>query len=177
MKRWRRKMGRPCARSSRAATDDITPKGNADMSGLRGAFGSLQKIGKSLMLPVSVLPAAGILLGVGSAKFTWLPVVVSSVMAQAGGAIFGNLPLIFAIGVALGLTNNDGVAALAAVVGFAVVLATVGVMATLFGYDSKSIMGISSIETGVFGGIVVGGIAGWLFNKYYRIQLPSYLGF
>ena len=87
----------------------------------RTAFGWLQKIGKSLMLPVSVLPAAGILLGVGSAKFAWLPVVVSDVMAQAGGAVFGNLPLIFAIGVALGLTANDGVAALASVVGFAVI--------------------------------------------------------
>ena len=93
------------------------------------AFGWLQKIGKSLMLPVSVLPVAGILLGVGSAHFTWLPPIVSDVMAQSGGAIFGNLPLIFAIGVALGLTGNDGVAALAAVVGYAVLLATMGVMA------------------------------------------------
>jgi len=88
------------------------------------AFGFLQKIGKSLMLPVSVLPVAGILLGVGSAKFALLPDVVSATMAQSGSAIFGNLALIFAIGVALGLTNNDGVAALAAVVGFAVLVAT-----------------------------------------------------
>ena len=80
------------------------------MSVWRTAFGWLQKIGKSLMLPVSVLPVAGILLGVGSANFAWLPAVVSNVMAQAGGAVFGNLPLIFAIGVALGLTGNDGVA-------------------------------------------------------------------
>ena len=65
------------------------------------AFGWLQKIGKSLMLPVSVLPVAGILLGVGSAKFGWLPPVVSDVMAQSGGAVFSNLPLIFAIGVFL----------------------------------------------------------------------------
>jgi PTS system glucose-specific IIC component len=129
------------------------------------------------MLPVSVLPAAGILLGVGSAKFTWLPVVVSSVMAQAGGAIFGNLPLIFAIGVALGLTTNDGVAALASVVGFAVMLATMGVMAPLLGYEPKPIMGIPSIETGVFGGILIGAVAAVLFNRYYRLQLPPYLGF
>src|SRR6476469_5064391 len=95
------------------------------MSMWRGAFGWLQKIGKSLMLPVSVLPAAGILLGVGSAKFKVLPEVVSNVMAQAGGAIFSNLPLIFAIGVALGLTGNDGLPRLAAVVGFALVLATI----------------------------------------------------
>ena len=147
------------------------------MSQWRAAFGWLQKIGKSLMLPVSVLPAAGILLGVGSAKFTWLPESVSSVMAQAGGAVFSNLPLIFAIGVALGLTGNDGVAALASVVGFAVMLATMGVMAPLVGYEPKSIMGIPSIETGVFGGILIGAVAAILFNRYYRLQLPSYLGF
>jgi glucose PTS system EIICB or EIICBA component len=141
------------------------------------AFGVLQKIGKSLMLPVSVLPVAGILLGVGSAHFSWLPRVVSDVMAQSGGAIFGNLALIFAIGVALGLTANDGVATLAAVVGYVVLLATMGVMAALFGYKPTAVMGIQSIETGVFGGIVVGGIAGWLFNRYFRTQLPAYLGF
>src|SRR5919112_5227163 len=147
------------------------------MSVWRASFGWLQKIGKSLMLPVSVLPAAGILLGVGSAKFEVLPEVVSNVMAQAGGAIFGNLPLIFAIGVALGLTNNDGVAALAAVVGFAVMLATMGVMAPLLDYEPKSIMGIASIETGVFGGILIGAVAAILFNRYYRLKLPPYLGF
>lgn len=143
----------------------------------RTAFAWLQKIGKSLMLPVSVLPVAGILLGVGSAKFAWLPPVVSNVMAQAGGAVFGNLPLIFAIGVALGLTGNDGVAALAAVVGFAVMVATMGVMAPLVGYEPRQIMGIPSIETGVFGGILIGAVAAILFNRFYRIQLPPYLGF
>lgn len=141
------------------------------------AFAWVQKIGKSLMLPVSVLPAAGILLGVGSAKFAWLPVTVSSVMAQAGGAIFGNLPLIFAIGVALGLTGNDGVAALASVVGFAVMLGTMGVMAPLVGYEPQPIMGIPSIDTGVFGGILIGAVAAMLYNRYFRLQLPAYLGF
>lgn len=141
------------------------------------AFGFLQKIGKSLMLPVSVLPVAGILLGVGSAKFAFLPDIVSATMAQSGSAIFGNLALIFAIGVALGLTNNDGVAALAAVVGFAVLIATMGVFAGVVGIETKPIMGIPSIETGVFGGILIGGIAAALFNRFYRIELPPYLGF
>ena len=163
-----RERRRKCARWSRW---------RGTHEGQNAVFALLQKTGKSLMLPVSVLPVAGLLLGLGSAHFTWLPPALSDVMAQSGGAIFGNLPLIFAIGVALGVTQNDGVAALAAVVGYAVLLATMGVMAALFGYEPKSIMGIQSIETGVFGGIVVGAIAGWLFNKCYRIQLPSYLGF
>ena len=147
------------------------------MSWSRAAFGSLQKIGKALMLPVAVLPAAGILLGVGAAKFGILPDAVSNVMAQAGGAVFGNMPLIFAIGVALGLTSNDGVAALAAVVGFAVMTATLGVMAPLVGTAPESIMGMPSIQTGVLGGIIIGAVAAALFNRFYRIQLPPYLGF
>jgi glucose PTS system EIICB or EIICBA component len=147
------------------------------MASAKAAFGVLQKMGKALMLPVAVLPAAGILLGVGSAKFGILPLAVSDVMAQAGGAVFGNLALIFAIGVALGLTQNDGVAALSAVVGFAVMVATMGVMAPLVGYEPRQIMGIASIETGVFGGILIGAVAAILFNRFFKVQLPPYLGF
>src|SRR6187549_949221 len=130
-----------------------------------------------MMLPVSVLPVAGILLGVGSAKFSWLPVSVSEIMAASGDAIFGNLPLLFAIGVAIGLTNNDGVAALAGTTGYVVFLAAMGVCAKLAGVEVKPIMGIPSIQTGVFGGIIVGMVAAWTFNRFYRIQLPPYLGF
>src|SRR5262245_33056395 len=147
------------------------------MTMFSNAFSVLQKIGKCMMLPVSVLPVAGILLGVGSANFSWLPDTLSQVMAAAGSAIFGNLPLLFAIGVAIGLTENDGVAALAGTVGFVVFLAALGVCAKLRGIETKAIMGIPSIETGVFGGIVVGLIAASVFNRFYKIKLPSYLGF
>jgi len=144
---------------------------------LTNAFAVLQKIGRALMLPVSVLPAAGILLGVGSANFSWMPSGLSALMAQAGGAVFTSLPLLFAIATALGLANNDGVASLAAVVGFVVMLATMGVIAPVLGVEAKTIMGFPSIETGVFGGILMGALAAALFNRYFRIQLPAYLGF
>src|SRR3954470_23931838 len=147
------------------------------MSSLKNAFSLLQKIGKCMMLPVSVLPVAGILLGVGSANFSWLPVWLSQIMATAGSAVFGNLPLLFAIGVAIGLTENDGVAALAGTVGYVVFLATLGVCAKLRGIETKAIMGIPSIETGVFGGIIAGLIAAAAFNRFYKVKLPSYLGF
>jgi PTS system glucose-specific IIC component len=124
-----------------------------------------------------VLPVAGILLGIGSAHFPWLPEIVSQIMAHSGGAIFSNLPLLFAIGVAIGLTENDGVAALAATTGWVVFLAALGVCAKLRGIEVTPIMGIPSIETGVFGGIIVGLVAARAFNRFYRIQLPSYLGF
>src|SRR3712207_1466770 len=113
------------------------------------SYAYLQMIGKALMLPVAVLPIAGLLLGIGSAHFGFMPDVLSDVMAQAGGAIFGNLPIIFAIGTALGLTKNDGVSALAAVVGYVVLLATMGVLAKLMGVEVKKVMGIDSVDTGV----------------------------
>lgn len=173
---------------------------NTEFSLWQTSFSFLQKIGKSLMLPVSVLPVAGILLGVGASGVTWLEGVNKAVaaaqgmttgipgaeylwllpfltiMAKAGGAIFGNLPLIFAIGVALGLTNNDGVAALAGTVGYYVLAAVLGVMAVVLkvppDHDGNIV-----INTGVFGGILIGAVAAGLFNRFYRVKLPTYLGF
>ncbi len=158
---------------------------------MSNAFANLQKVGKSLMLPVSVLPVAGILLGVGAAKFGWMPDVLSSIMEQAGGSVFGQMALLFAVGVALGFTKNDGVAGLAAIVGYGIMTATLSVMA---GLEASSVIAAAGdisdeqiqllteavnkkYETGVLGGILVGGLAGWAFNRFYRIQLPEYLGF
>lgn len=143
----------------------------------KSAFGILQQIGKALMLPVAVLPVAGLLLGIGASDFSFIPHAVSLVMSKGGGAIFSNLPLIFSVGVALGLAKNDGVAAVAAVVGFVVMTATLGVMASLLGVKPVDVLGMPSMETGVFGGIIIGAVAATLFNRYYRIQLPTYLGF
>jgi glucose PTS system EIICB or EIICBA component len=151
------------------------------------AFALLQQMGKSLMLPVSVLPIAGLLLGLGSArslspeKFWFIPEFLGKIMKDSGEAIFANLPLIFAIAVAIGFTANDGVSALAAVVGFAVFLATLGAASTeLWGVSAeklKPVMGISTLDTGVFGGLILGCLAAYLFNRFFRIQLPQYLGF
>lgn len=144
----------------------------------KNAFANLQKVGKSLMLPVSVLPIAGILLGVGSANFSWLPAVVSHVMAEAGGSVFANMPLIFAIGVALGFTNNDGVSALAAVVAYGIMVKTMAVVAPLVLHlPAAEIEAKHLADTGVLGGIIAGSIAAWMFNRFYRIKLPEYLGF
>ncbi|WP_250536099.1 PTS glucose transporter subunit IIBC [Caballeronia sp. AZ10_KS36] len=144
----------------------------------KNAFGVVQKVGKSLMLPVAVLPVAGLLLGLGSTDFHgYIPGIVLALMKNSGDVIFSNLPLIFAIGVALGFTENDGVSGIAATIGFLVMTATLGVIATFQGVKPDTIMGIPSIQTGVFGGILAGGLAAWMFNRYYRITLPPYLGF
>lgn len=151
------------------------------------AFALLQKMGKSLMLPVSVLPVAGLLLGLGSARFSdpktfwWIPEFLAQIMKQSGDSIFANLPLIFAISVAIGFAENDGVSALAATVGFAVFVASLGAASTtLFNVPAselKQVLGIPSLDTGVFGGLIIGCLAAYIFNKFFRIQLPQYLGF
>lgn len=144
----------------------------------KNLFVVLQKIGKSLMLPVSVLPVAGILLGVGSADLSWIPSSVSQVMAEAGGSVFSNMPLIFAIGVALGFTNNDGVSALASVVAYGIMSKTMIVVAPwVLGLTPAEIETQHLTDTGVLGGIIAGIIAASMFNRFYRIKLPEYLGF
>jgi glucose PTS system EIICB or EIICBA component len=171
------------------STTTAAASGGAKQLGNR-AFGFMQQLGKSLMLPVSILPAAGILLGVGGAvlngqtQYGWhLPGfvrVLMEVMQQSGAPIFNALPLLFAIGVALGMTKNDGVAALAATVGLLVMTTTMGVIAKergLLGSEPFTFLGIPTVSTGVFGGIIIGIVAGALFKKYYKIQLPTYLGF
>ncbi|MCG7585185.1 PTS glucose transporter subunit IIBC [Photobacterium sp. OFAV2-7] len=129
-------------------------------------FSTMQKMGRSLMLPVACMPAAGILLGIGGnsevAKF--LPEIVAQVMTEAGLGVFANMALLFAIGVALGFTKNDGVAALAAGLGYLTMTRVLGVVA-------------EGTDTGVFGGVIMGLVAAQLFNKYHDIKLPTYLGF
>jgi PTS system glucose-specific IIC component len=126
----------------------------------------MQKMGRSLMLPVACMPAAGILLGIGGnaevAKF--LPDVVAQIMTEAGLGVFANMALLFAIGVALGFTKNDGVAALAAALGYLTMTRVLGVVA-------------EGTDTGVFGGVIMGLVAAELFNRYHAINLPTYLGF
>nr|WP_220468799.1 glucose-specific PTS transporter subunit IIBC [Staphylococcus coagulans] len=159
-------------------------------------FGQLQRIGKALMLPVAILPAAGLLLAFGAALQgdqlqSYLPFIqnhgvqnVAEMMAAAGSIIFDNLPIIFAMGVAIGLAGGDGVAAIAAFVGFIILNKTMGeflgvtpdnVSDTAKGY--ASVLGIPTLQTGVFGGIIIGALAAWCYNKFYNISLPSYLGF
>lgn len=171
-------------------------------------FGQLQRIGKALMLPVAILPAAGILLAFGNAMHNeqlvalapWLKmdvfVMISSVMEAAGQIVFDNLPLLFAVGTALGLAGGDGVAALAALVGYLIMNATMGqvmhiTMDDIYSYANGAkelsqanklpanalILGIPTLQTGVFGGIIMGALAAWCYNKYYNITLPPFLGF
>jgi glucose PTS system EIICBA or EIICB component len=159
------------------------------------AFGTLQKVGKALMLPVAILPAAGILLALGAAlqNPTLLELIpslenevvehIASLMKEAGLIIFSNLPLLFAVGVAIGLASGEGVAGLAAIVGFLIMNVTMSVVLGIEASDLEgnfeyaNVLGIPTLQTGVFGGIIVGLLASYMYNKFYNIELPSYLGF
>jgi N-acetylglucosamine PTS system EIICBA or EIICB component len=147
--------------SSSTATTFTPPRG------FDRVLGALQSVGRSLMLPIAVLPAAGLLLRLGQPdllNLTW--------MAAAGNAVFANLPMIFSIGIAIGLTGGEGAAGLAAVVGF---LVFTGVFNTLI----PQVNGAPdpSINMGVLSGILIGLVAAGLYRRFYDIRLPDYLAF
>ncbi|MGL4561476.1 MAG: PTS transporter subunit EIIC [Brevinema sp.] len=147
-------------------------------------FKDLQKIGKSLMLPIAVLPAAGILLGIGGAlsnpntvsaypflDIFWLQGIFK-VMTFSGEIIFVNLALLICIGITAGLVQNDkATAILAAVVGFLVMNASIN------GFIAAFNPNIAKIDTGVIGALVIGFVVAFLHNKYHDIELPAFLGF
>jgi PTS system N-acetylglucosamine-specific IIC component len=166
-------------------SDTAKTEGAREKSGVRiPGFAQLQRLGKSLMLPIAVLPAAGILLRLGQPDLLGrihAPVVGSffQAMSAAGDAVFTNLPLLFAVGVAIGFAKKaDGSTALAAVVGYLVVQAVFKTMSpiVLAGEVDKS-GDQAQINYSVFAGIVVGLVTAWLFDRYHTIQLPTYLGF
>ena len=140
------------------------------------AFAEIQKIGKALMTPVAILPAAGLFLAFGNKL--GIPL-----MEQAGQIIFSNLPLLFAVGAAIGLVGGDGVAALSAVVAILIMNTTMGIMsdaaAGIAAGDSAygMVMGIPTLQTGVFGGLIAGIIAAVCYKKFYKTELPAFLGF
>lgn len=147
-------------------------------------FKQLQKVGKAFMLPIAILPAAGLLLGIGGAfssaatiaaypmlDVAWLQAIFK-VMSSAGNVVFGNLPMLLCIGLCIGLARRDkGVAALAGVVGYLVMTATSSTLLSIFNPDG------SAIDTGVIGALVIGLVAVNLHNRYQNIQLPQVLGF
>ena len=164
-------------------------------------FGVLQRVGRSFMLPIAILPVAGLLLGLGSSftNETMLETynltkimgqgtilnAIFQVMSDAGNIVFANLPIIFAMGVAIGMAKKEKeVAALAAAIAFFIMHASISAMININGGAENmlegattSVCGITSLQMGVFGGIIVGlGVAA-LHNKFYKIELPQVLSF
>lgn len=164
-------------------------------------FGVLQRVGRSFMLPIAILPVAGLLLGVGGSftNETMLTTyglmgimgpgtvlnAILQVMSAAGDIVFANLPIIFAMGVAIGMAKKEKeVAALSAAIAFFIMHASIGAMITNHGGTeamlsgaTASVVGITSLQMGVFGGIIVGLGVSALHNKFYKIELPQVLSF
>ncbi len=164
-------------------------------------FGVLQRVGRSFMLPIALLPVAGLLLGIGSSftnpttletyKLTniisegGILYTILNIMSKTGGVVFDNLPLIFAIGVAIGMAKKEKeVAALSGAISYLIMntaistlIAANGGVEALAANTTASVLGITTLQMGVFGGIVVGlGVAA-LHNRFYKIELPQVLSF
>lgn len=164
-------------------------------------FSLLQRIGQSFMLPIALLPIAGIFLGIGSSLTNTnmlaayhlkglmgpgtAPYILFSLLNSAGSIIFDNLPILFAVGVAIGMARTEkATAALSGIVAFFVMHSTIGGLITYTGRShsfltgaTTEIVGITSLQMGVFGGIIVGlGVAA-LHNRFYKIELPKVFSF
>ena len=164
-------------------------------------FSLLQRIGQSFMLPIALLPIAGIFLGIGSSLTNTnmlaayhlkglmgpgtAPYILFSLLNSAGSIIFDNLPILFAVGVAIGMARTEkATAALSGIVAFFVMHSTIGSLITYTGRShsfltgaTTEIVGITSLQMGVFGGIIVGlGVAA-LHNRFYKIELPKVFSF
>lgn len=165
------------------STDTATPAEKKSNGGFPG-FATLQRLGKSLMLPIAVLPAAGILLRLGQpdllGKIT-APIIgpFFEAMSAAGGAIFAQLPLLFAVGVAIGFAKkSEGATALAAVVGYVALEGVFKAMSPVVLAGKTDAAGEQlMINYSVLGGIIIGLVTAKLWDKYHTIQLPTYLGF
>lgn len=166
-----------------------------------GVFGVLQRVGRSFMLPIALLPVAGLLLGIGS-SFTNATTIetynlggiiyeggilytILDIMAKTGSAVFDNLALLFAVGVAIGMAKREKeVAALSGVIAFIIMHTAISALITAKGgveamaeNSTTQTLGITTLQMGVFGGIIVGlGVAA-LHNRFYKIQLPQVLAF
>lgn len=145
-------------------------------------FSKAQRMGRSLMLPVATLPAAGLMLGVGNfgaSGHLFLPESFWQVVMMSGDWIFGNMAILFLLGVSVGLAkNNDGTSALAAVVGFITMNASLGQTVTLRGLETNAVvMSIPTLNMGILGGLLMGAIAAYFFNRFHTMKLPDYLAF
>ena len=164
-------------------------------------FGVLQRVGRSFMLPIAILPVAGLFLGIGG-SFTNETMLEAyglmsimgpgtpinaflSVLNDAGNIVFANLPLLFAMGIAIGMAKKEKeVAALAGAIAFFIMHASIGAMININGGteamlagSTTDVLGITSLQMGVFGGMIVGlGVAA-LHNRFYKIELPQVLSF
>lgn len=164
-------------------------------------FSLLQRIGQSFMLPIALLPIAGIFLGIGSSLTNTnmlaayhlkglmgpgtAPYILFSLLNSAGSIIFDNLPILFAVGVAIGMARSEkAIAALSSIVAFFVMHSTIGSLITYTGRShsfltgvTTEIVGITSLQMGVFGGIIVGLDVAALHNRFYKIELPKVFSF
>lgn len=186
---------------SEAAVNANRPENRKRRRG--GFFNVLQRVGRAFMLPIALLPIAGLLLGVGASLTNpamldaynltgimgegTVPYAIFTLLSSVGTVIFDNLPLLFAMGVALGMAEQEkGTATLSAAIAFFVMHKTINALLIITDRLAEgamqegtiaNVVGIESLQMGVFGGIIVGLGVAWLHNRFYKIRLPNVISF
>tara|TARA_R110002050_G_scaffold25055_3_gene66969 strand:- start:4254 stop:5732 length:1479 start_codon:yes stop_codon:yes gene_type:complete len=140
-------------------------------------FKFAQRLSQALLIPIAILPAAGVMLGLTFNPLPFIPTELNTVLYAVGNLVFTMMPLLFSVAVAIGFCRDQGIAAFSAVFGFGVFLSTMGALTDIYGLVSRPLWGMQTIDTGIAGGMLVGAITCLAVNISHHVKLPAIFSF
>ncbi|MFT5704099.1 MAG: PTS system glucose-specific IIC component [Shewanella sp.] len=140
-------------------------------------FKFAQRLSQALLIPIAILPAAGVMVGLAMNPLPFIPDVVSVLMLTVGNLIFSMMPMLFAVAIAIGFCKDQGIAAFSAVFGFGVYLSSMAALASVNQLQTRQLWGVETIDTGIAGGMLVGAVTCFAVKQSERLRLPSVFSF
>ncbi|QFU23686.1 PTS transporter subunit EIIC [Shewanella eurypsychrophilus] len=140
-------------------------------------FKFAQRLSQALLIPIAILPAAGVMIGLASNPLPFIPETISLVMLAVGNLIFSMMPMLFAVAVSIGFCKDQGIAAFTAVFGFGVYLSSMAALADVYGLSTRMLWGLNTIDTGIAGGMLVGSVTCLAVKQSENVRLPAVFSF
>ncbi|RTR39247.1 PTS glucose transporter subunit IIBC [Shewanella canadensis] len=140
-------------------------------------FKFAQRLSQALLIPIAILPAAGVMIGLASNPIPFIPEPLSVLMLTVGNLIFTMMPMLFAVAVSIGFCKDQGIAAFSAVFGFGVYLSSMAALAEVYQVPTRTLLGVETIDTGIAGGMLVGAVTCFAVNQSQKLRLPAVFSF
>lgn len=140
-------------------------------------FKFAQRLSQALLIPIAILPAAGVMIGLATNPLPFIPEAISLVMLAVGNLIFSMMPMLFAVAVSIGFCKDQGIAAFTAVFGFGVYLSSMAALADVYGLSTRMLWGLNTIDTGIAGGMLVGSVTCLAVKQSEKVRLPAVFSF
>ena len=140
-------------------------------------FKFAQRLSQALLIPIAILPAAGVMLGLTVSPIPFMPEVLNVLMLAVGKLIFAIMPILFAVAVAIGFCRDQGIAAFTAVFGYGVLTATLAALADLYQLPTQLVLAMDTLDTGIAGGMLIGGVTCFAVRWSQYIRLPAIFSF